>query len=135
MSKWDWKLDNERSNSTHQLIMNKTKNILLSTLGIILIGSGFYYYKFTQSIKYPLTTGGDKPQNVPLDVNIEPDAMAKLGKLLPLQVEGFTITFNYSKGKYIVTKTNSQDIQHSFDEWYKTSGFNTIRKSRFLFEQ
>ncbi|MEI8232181.1 MAG: hypothetical protein WCG44_00375 [bacterium] len=99
----------------------------LATFGVL------YLFNSVQPSKHPVSTGGDRPQQVPISTITESDAMEKLSKLLPLKTTNFSIVFDYKKGKYLVTKTDSGvDLQSKFDKWYESSSYKAIPKTRFL---
>lgn len=109
--------------------------ILLLVAATLITIIGVYYFNSTKILKFPISTGGDKPQQVPANINSEPDAMAKLAKLLPLKTANFSIVFDYKLGKYVVTKTGNTNLQSDFDKWYAQSEFKAIAKNRFTLVQ
>lgn len=114
--------------------MKKTQLIILAITIFLISLFGTYYYFSKPTTAIPISTGGDKPQQVPREFNAEVDAMEKFGKLLPVKTPYFSIEFNFKKGKYIVTKINSANLQSDFDKWYDHSDFKDIPKTRFLID-
>lgn len=110
---------------------NYRKSVLIITSILIVILVSIFIYKNYESNKYPTSTGGDVPLQIPPDVVSETEAMSKLSASLPISTPQFTITFSYKNGKYIVSGVDSANLQSDFDNWYANSEYTAIPKTRF----
>ena len=106
--------------------------IIIMLIFLASIFLSIFYYRRSIAIKYPKSTGGDRIEQVPANYQAEPDAMARLFKVLPLETTNFSITFDYKHGKYIVKGKNNSNLQTEFNKWYKDSLYKDILLSRFV---
>lgn len=104
---------------------------LAATIGIFVIIK--HNYPLLLRSKNPTQTGGDVPQQVPATYIKVSEAMAQLNSQLPLNTNSFSISFDYSIGKYVVTPNQPGiNISSDFEKWYEESGFTAIPQTRFI---
>lgn len=114
--------------------MKKTWLTISAILIFFIALLGTYQYFSKPNIVAPISTGGDKSQDVPNEYESEAAAMEAISKALPIKTPYFSINFSFKKGKYIVTNIKSSNLQLDFDNWYNHSDFKEIPKSRFLID-
>lgn len=101
---------------------------LVTTLVITLIYGAYQSFQNNE----PEQTGASRIDIAPPEYYTELNAIEKLNSELPLIVGGITITFDYSKGKYIVTSEPGIDTESEFLSWYATESYKLISRDRFL---
>ena len=105
----------------------KVRLLIISTI-LLLALSTYFLLRLDND---PSQTGGDYPELIPAEYYSETTAMSQLNSELPLSVNGITITFDFSKGKYIVVGGPGLDAQAAFTKWHASKPYNAIPLERF----
>ncbi|MBP9702141.1 hypothetical protein KBD69_00495 [Candidatus Woesebacteria bacterium] len=107
------------------------KLLVITVIVTVLVTTFIASYQAIRNAE-PKQTGGNRLDIAPPEYYTELSAMEKLNSELPLSVDGITITFDYSQGKYVVTGDSGIDTASVFSSWHSADPYSMISIDRFI---